>query len=115
VWVEEKKTRWAELLDLWHQYWVFEPLNSGILGLTEPETKEKLSTLFHDMMTYDDTPFIVAVDRKTEKVVVLASRYSLVLVITNSDILCSVSDPWTIYVSESDAIPGSMDRIWSFT
>lgn len=91
--MEEKKTRWAELLDLWHQYWVFEPLNSGIPGLTEPETKEKLSILFHDMMMYDDTPFIVAVDKETEKVLVLAFRigHLSVPVIINYVVLYRVS------------------------
>ena len=66
--MEEKKTRWQELLQGWYEFWIHEPMNSGILGILEGNNKPKLEKLLGDMLCHDDTPCIVAYDKVNKKV-----------------------------------------------
>ena len=70
VWDDSVKLmRWRELLPGWIYFLTNEPMHSAILGreLNE-ESKESLSGLLQETLSYDDLPVIVAWDTANNKV-----------------------------------------------
>ncbi|XP_067951636.1 arylalkylamine N-acetyltransferase-like 2 [Watersipora subatra] len=67
IWDEERKTRWRELLPLWHSFWDGEPISSGVWSTAEDYTQGR-TNLVYDRVVNGTLPIVVAYDTEKAKV-----------------------------------------------